>query len=78
MMLSRSAEISILCLFAFMILSWFFRRPGFMPGWADLPIFSEAAIGNSMPTMIVLILLFLIPLEPECCVKEKGNYDASN
>jgi hypothetical protein len=67
-----SAEISVIGLFVFLVLSWFFRRPGFMPGWADLPIFKEGYIGASSPTMIVLMALFLIPLKPECCSSDKG------
>ena len=69
----RPKEISVLSLFAFLILSWFFRRPGFMPGWADLPVFKPGYIGNIVPTYIVIALMYLIPLEPECCTKENGK-----
>ena len=60
------AEISVVLLFVMLVLLWLFLRPGFMPGWADA-LFKDGYVGNSVPTILILCITFVIPLQPACC-----------
>ncbi|XP_023339822.1 solute carrier family 13 member 5 [Eurytemora carolleeae] len=63
-------EKSVLSLFSTLVLIWFTRNPGFMPGWAELLQSQNAqgktiTIGSASPTILVVSLLFLIPRNPK-------------
>ncbi|GIY94865.1 hypothetical protein CEXT_424511 [Caerostris extrusa] len=59
----RFHESAVLCLFVLLVLLWTFREPKFMSGWADL-ISTETRIGDAVPAVAILFLLFLFPAEP--------------
>ncbi|XP_036148964.1 protein I'm not dead yet isoform X2 [Monomorium pharaonis] len=52
-------ESSVGVLFIFVVLLWFFRSPGFMPGWAAY--ISNVSIKDSTAAACVTILFFMIP-----------------
>merc|ERR1719284_1585812 len=55
-------EILVLIAFVILVLSWFFREPGFMKGWIDL--FPEPDfITDGVPALLIGTILFLIPAE---------------
>lgn len=45
-----------------MVLLWFFKSPGFMPGWADLYT-TSAVPGDSTVALLFAGLLFIVPKE---------------
>ncbi|GFT08271.1 hypothetical protein TNCV_1438771 [Trichonephila clavipes] len=56
-------ESAVLCLFVILVLLWIFREPKFIRGWAEL-ISADTRIGDAVPVIGVLFLLFLFPAEP--------------
>ena len=56
-------EVCTLLLFSLLVLVWFFRAPGFMPGWAQA-VDSGVVISSATPTLAIVILLFVIPARP--------------
>ena len=53
-------EIIVLVSFAVLVILWFFRKPGFIPGWTTL--FPEPSyISDGVPAVLIGILLFLFP-----------------
>ncbi|XP_062328577.1 solute carrier family 13 member 2-like isoform X1 [Osmerus eperlanus] len=70
------AEVSVLVLFVLLVLLWFTREPGFMPGWGsvlfnkDKPYVTDGTVAIFMST-----LFFIIPSQmPRCW---KANVDGS-
>ncbi|UYV61336.1 SLC13A5 [Cordylochernes scorpioides] len=59
----RFQEWAILVLFVLLVLSWFFRDPIFIDGWAGL-ITSRTNIRDSVPSLLFTLLLFVIPAQP--------------
>lgn len=62
-------ELSVLFLFCVLVLLWFFRKPGFLPGWAEALQWTDntgevVRIGSASPTILILLLLFMIPADP--------------
>jgi len=62
-------EISVLVVFCLLVLLWFFRKPGFIPGWASALQWSTSSgspltIGSASATLLIVILLFVIPADP--------------
>ena len=56
-------EIIVLISFVCLVILWFFRKPGFIPGWTTL--FPEPSyISDGVPALFIGILLFLLPAEP--------------
>jgi len=63
-------EIAVLSLFSILVIVWFFRRPGFLPGWAEALQWIDKSgrtisIGSATPTILIVMLLFLIPANPK-------------
>ncbi|XP_042194581.1 solute carrier family 13 member 5-like isoform X2 [Callorhinchus milii] len=56
------AEILVLILFIFLVLLWFTRNPGFMPGWATV-IFgkSKKYISDGTTVMFIALLMYILP-----------------
>ncbi|XP_044540283.1 solute carrier family 13 member 5, partial [Gracilinanus agilis] len=57
------AEVSVLLSFVFLILLWFFRDPGFIPGWQSL-LWVEGSrryVSDSTVAVFISILLFILP-----------------
>ncbi|XP_055923540.1 protein I'm not dead yet [Eupeodes corollae] len=52
-------EIQVMILFILMVIMYFTRKPGIFLGWAD--ILNEKDIRNSMPTIFVVIMCFILP-----------------
>ncbi|XP_025903532.1 solute carrier family 13 member 2 [Nothoprocta perdicaria] len=66
----KFAEITVLVLFIILVLLWFTRDPGFMPGWATT-LFSKdgtSFVTDATVVVFISILLFIIPSEiPKSC-----------
>ena len=58
-------EITVTTFFVFLILLWFFRSPGFIPGWAE--VLAGEDIKDGTPAILVGILLFLVPSSTKFC-----------
>ncbi|NXF12290.1 S13A2 protein, partial [Smithornis capensis] len=59
----KFAEIAILVLFALLVLLWFTREPGFIPGWATV-LFNkngESFVTDATVAIFFSLLLFIIP-----------------
>ncbi|XP_054707089.1 solute carrier family 13 member 2-like [Uloborus diversus] len=56
-------EAAVFSLFVILVFLWIFREPKFMTGWADI-FSSETRIGDAVPVIFILFLLFLLPAEP--------------
>ena len=53
-------EIFVSISFVVMVLLWFFREPGFMPGWAEIFPVPEY-ISDGVPSLLVGTILFITP-----------------
>ncbi|NWU57233.1 S13A2 protein, partial [Dromas ardeola] len=59
----KFAEIAVLILFILMVLLWFTREPGFIPGWATV-LFNKdkkSNVTDATVAIFISILLFIIP-----------------
>jgi phosphoserine phosphatase len=61
-------EIATLSLFCTIVIIWFFRKPGFMPGWTSLFKWSsidgsDIGIATGTPTLLIVVLFFIIPAD---------------
>nr|XP_056721139.1 solute carrier family 13 member 2 [Euleptes europaea] len=66
----KFSEITVLVLFVILVLLWFTREPGFMPGWANLAfaVGGKSYVTDATVVIFISLLLFLIPSEvPRCC-----------
>ncbi|XP_063342666.1 solute carrier family 13 member 2 [Pelmatolapia mariae] len=70
----KFAEVAVLILFILLVLLWFFREPGFMPGWATV-LFNKDAVYVTDGTVAILMasLFFVIPSQLPF-----GNYGYTN
>ncbi|XP_071033528.1 Na(+)/citrate cotransporter isoform X2 [Parasteatoda tepidariorum] len=61
-------EAAVFFLFLLLVFLWIFREPKFMKGWAErispLAITQQHRIGDAVPVIAIMFLLFLIPAEP--------------
>ena len=58
----RQEEILVTFSFLLLVLLWFFRKPGFMPGWTE--IFPEPGfITDGVPALLIATVLFILPAE---------------
>ena len=63
------AEKTVATIFSLLAFLWLTRKPGFMPGWADIPIFStvnesgRAYISDSTVSIFMAFWLFVLPKE---------------
>lgn len=53
-------ESLVLGLFVSAVLLWFFRSPGFMPGWPKL--FTNLKVHDASPGILIILLMFMLPL----------------
>ncbi|NXE52135.1 S13A2 protein, partial [Casuarius casuarius] len=61
----KFAEITVLVLFILLVLLWFTRDPGFMPGWATT-LFNKddtSFVTDATAVIFISILMFIIPSE---------------
>ncbi|KAJ8668080.1 hypothetical protein QAD02_009743 [Eretmocerus hayati] len=56
-------EAAVSVLFFTAVILWLFRQPGFITGWAEL-IAPNVKIKDSVPIILVAVLMFVIPKEP--------------
>ncbi|MGH0191881.1 UNVERIFIED_CONTAM: hypothetical protein FKN15_071922 [Acipenser sinensis] len=63
------AEMNVLALFVLLILLWFSRDPGFMPGWASLLFNTDSEyVTDATVAVFVAVLLFIVPSKkPQLC-----------
>lgn len=54
-----SHEKSVAVLFALALALWFFRKPGFVTGWAEL--LTDFSVGDSTPGLLIIVLMFVVP-----------------
>ena len=62
-------ELSTLVLFIILVMIWFLRKPGFIPGWSDLVQTTDhhhllVTVSSASPTLLIVLLLFIIPAQP--------------
>jgi sodium-dependent dicarboxylate transporter 2/3/5 len=59
-------EIGVLGLFSTLVVIWFMRKPGFLPGWAEALQWTKetgsvVSIGSATPTIRIVMFFFIIP-----------------
>lgn len=65
-------EGAVLLLFIICVMLWFFRDPGFVPGWAHF--IEDAHVDDATAVMIIVLFLFSIPAKPAFwCLRAKGG-----
>ncbi|XP_054250090.1 solute carrier family 13 member 2 [Indicator indicator] len=58
----KFAEIAVLSIFTLLVLLWFTREPGFIPGWATVLFnIKDSYVTDATVAIFVSILLFIIP-----------------
>lgn len=62
------AEISVLVIFVLLVLLWFTREPGFIPGWATVLFNKEATfVSDGTVAILMSMLFFVVPSRmPKC------------
>ncbi|KAI4454382.1 solute carrier family 13 member [Holotrichia oblita] len=50
------------CMFILAVFLWFFRKPQFIPGWAEM--ITDTKVKDATAALIVVMLLFIIPAKP--------------
>ncbi|XP_067101959.1 Na(+)/citrate cotransporter isoform X1 [Osmerus mordax] len=70
-------ELSVLGLFSLLVLLWFTRDPGFMPGWATNVFNSEAEyVSDATVAVFIAVLLFVLPSRlPRFCFWRSRGFD---
>ncbi|XP_066251962.1 protein I'm not dead yet-like [Euwallacea similis] len=56
-------EKAVGCLFLLSVVLWFFRKPQFIAGWAEM--ITQHKVKDATAALIVVLLLFVIPSNPE-------------
>ncbi|XP_013922741.1 PREDICTED: solute carrier family 13 member 5 [Thamnophis sirtalis] len=71
------AEISVLMNFTLLILLWFTRDPGFVPGWATFLFNKDKEyVTDATVAMFVALLLFILPsMRPRCGFRSQKSCD---
>ncbi|XP_060115058.1 solute carrier family 13 member 2 [Heteronotia binoei] len=75
----KFSEIIVLVLFILLVLLWFTREPGFMPGWASLAfdVGGKSYVTDATVVIFIGLLLFLIPSElPSCCSRGRAQQES--
>uniref|UniRef100_H2YTW2 Uncharacterized protein n=1 Tax=Ciona savignyi TaxID=51511 RepID=H2YTW2_CIOSA len=68
----RWEEGTVLTVFILTAILWFFRKPGFMPGWGQL---FNGNVSDGTVAMTMSFILFMLPRErPEFLCNSKGTY----
>ena len=72
----------VLLLFIILICLWFFQKPIFIPGWSDVftkmsgrtpP--SKISVASATPAMMIVIVVFLLPVEFDSSSSQKSLLD---
>ena len=72
----------VLLLFIILICLWFFQKPIFIPGWSDVftkmsgrtpP--SKISVASATPAMLIVIVVFLLPVEFDSSSSQKSLLD---
>lgn len=63
-------ETTVLVVFIVTVLLWFFREPGYMPGWSVL--FKEDYVSDGTVAMTMASLLFILPVVKPNFFKRKN------
>ena len=72
----------VLLLFIILIGLWFFQKPIFIPGWSDVftkmsgrtpP--SKISVASATPAMLIVIVVFLLPVEFDSSSSQKSLLD---
>ena len=72
----------VLVLFIILICLWFFQKPIFIPGWSDVftkmsgrtpP--SKISVASATPAMLIVIVVFLLPVEFDSSSSQKSLLD---
>ncbi|CAJ1065569.1 solute carrier family 13 member 2-like [Xyrichtys novacula] len=73
------AEGSVLAIFTLLVLLWFTREPGFIPGWATV-LFNQEKPFVTDGTVAILMssLLFCIPSKLPCCSRRSEDGTSSD
>ncbi|XP_054022433.1 solute carrier family 13 member 2 isoform X2 [Dryobates pubescens] len=65
-------EIAVLAVFILLVLLWFTREPGFIPGWATILFNSEHSyVTDATAAIFISILLFMIPANMDYTDREQ-------
>lgn len=54
-------EANVLVVFLMVVLLWFFRKPEFIPGWAEVIGDPKVSIDDATAAIIAVFLLFVLP-----------------
>ncbi|XP_053131367.1 solute carrier family 13 member 2 isoform X2 [Hemicordylus capensis] len=76
----KFSEIIVLVLFIVLVLLWFTREPGFMPGWANV-LFStggKSYVTDATVVIFISFLMFLIPSEISCCYQQNSTEEGES
>ncbi|XP_056415086.1 solute carrier family 13 member 2 isoform X2 [Hyla sarda] len=67
------AEICVLVLFILLVILWFSRDPGFMPGWATISFNKgkKEYVTDATVAVFVSLMLFLFPAELPSCKRQE-------
>nr|XP_055035582.1 solute carrier family 13 member 2 isoform X1 [Misgurnus anguillicaudatus] len=70
------AESAVLTVFILLVILWFTREPGFMPGWAT-ELFNKDGdyVTDGTVAILMSMLFFIIPSRVECCSSQKNMDD---
>ncbi|NXL38651.1 S13A2 protein, partial [Glaucidium brasilianum] len=71
----KFAEIAVLILFILLVLLWFTRDPGFIPGWATV-LFNKSGtsyVTDATVAIFISVLLFIIPSDFSNCDGDKNQ-----
>ncbi|MBN3304637.1 S13A5 protein, partial [Amia calva] len=74
------AEINVLVLFTLLIVLWFTRDPGFVPGWATFLFNKDAEyVTDATVAVFIAVLLFVIPSKkPQLCFWRSESYQTEH
>lgn len=70
----RWNEAVVLIIFVSTVLLWFFREPGFMPGWSV--IFPDGYVDDSTVAAFMAVLLYFLPSEKPMFLQRTGDHAA--
>ncbi|CAN9510896.1 unnamed protein product [Ophioblennius macclurei] len=72
-------EINVLAVFVLLVVLWFTRDPGFVPGWATYLFNSDAEyVTDATVAIFVGILLFVLPSKPpRFCTRRTNSFDTA-
>ncbi|XP_056586951.1 solute carrier family 13 member 2 [Triplophysa dalaica] len=69
------AEGAVLVIFVLLVILWFTREPGFMPGWASEAFNKNGQyVTDGTVAILMSTLFFIIPSRVECCCKSTDGY----